>query len=136
MFVLSSTVLKRNFDYISSSSTKINMGRRSKPEWQLRIARERIERLFLLADEVFDKEPERAHRYVQLARKIAMRYNIRIPKDFKRRFCKKCYKYLKPNINCRVRTRASQQAVIVTCLECGHVMRYPYRKEKKEREKK
>ena len=28
---------------------------------------------------------------------------------------------------------AGQKAVIVTCLECGHVMRHPYRREKKKR---
>ena len=101
-----------------------------KPVWQRETGVERIEKLFALAEKEFDKHPERSHRYVFLARKIAMRYNIRIPGLLKRRFCKKCYKYLKPSINCRVRTRSSQQAVIVKCLECGHVMRYPYRKEK------
>lgn len=105
--------------------------RKRKPEWQKKIAKERIKLLFQKADEVFNSDPKRANRYVYLARKIAMRYNIRISKDLKRKFCKKCYKYLKPNINCRIRTNPQQQAVIITCLECGHVMRYPYRKERK-----
>ncbi|RLJ08843.1 MAG: ribonuclease P [Candidatus Aenigmatarchaeota archaeon] len=101
-----------------------------RPTQQLKIAKERIIKLFEQADKEFDTHPERSHRYVKLAKKIATRYNISIPKELRRKFCKKCYKYLKPSINCRVRTRKSQQAVIITCLECGHIMRYPYKKEK------
>lgn len=102
-----------------------------KPGWQQEIGRERIARLFSLAEKEFAGNPSRSHRHVQLARKIAMRYNIRLPPGLKRRYCRKCYKYLKPSINCRVRTSARQRAVIITCLECGHVMRHPYRKEKR-----
>jgi ribonuclease P protein subunit RPR2 len=101
-----------------------------KPGWQQSLGRERIERLFDLAEKEFQKHPERSHRYVSLARKIAMRYNIRLPPELKRSYCRKCYKYLKPTINSRVRTSPKQQALLVTCLECGHVMRFPYRKEK------
>ena len=102
-----------------------------KPAWQQRIGMERIERLFSLAEKEFSSHPERSHRYVSLARKLAMRYNIRLPPEMKSRFCRKCYKYLKPSINCRVRASAGQRAVIITCLECGHVMRHPFRREKK-----
>ena len=102
----------------------------SKPKWQISIAKERIARLFSLADSEFHSHPERSHRHVSLARKIAMRYNVRLPPELKRRYCGKCYKYLKPTINCRIRTSAAQQAVITTCLECGNVMRFPYRREK------
>ncbi len=106
-------------------------GRGTKPEWQKALAKERIKRLFEMADKSFRKDPDRSHRYVQLARKIGMRYNVRIPREMRTMFCKKCYKYLKANINSRVRTRSTQGAVVVTCLECGHVMRYPYGKEKR-----
>jgi ribonuclease P protein subunit RPR2 len=106
-----------------------------KPKWQQSIGRERIERLFSLAQKEFSKNPQRSQSYVQLARKIAMRYNIRLPPELKRQYCKKCYKYLKPSINSRVRTNPKQRAVTVTCLECGHIMRYPYRKEKSMRKK-
>ncbi len=106
-----------------------------KPGWQQSIARERIARLFSLAEKEFPAHPERSHRHVSLARKIAMRYNVRLPPGLKSRYCGKCYKYLKPSINCRVRTSPGQQAVIITCLECGHVMRHPYRREKASRKK-
>jgi ribonuclease P protein subunit RPR2 len=101
-----------------------------KPEWQKKTALERIKKLFEQAEKEFGKHPERSNRYVQMARKIAMRYNIQIPKTLKRRFCKSCYSYLVPGTNCTVRTNTKQHAVIITCFECKNVSRHPYRKEK------
>ncbi len=88
---------------------------------QQNLGRERIERLFELAEKEFGEHPERAHRNVQLARKIAMRYNIRMPRRLKEKFCGKCYKYLSPNVNCEVKIR--QGLLTVKCLECGNVMK-------------
>ncbi|MFQ5647779.1 MAG: ribonuclease P protein component 4 [Candidatus Aenigmatarchaeota archaeon] len=94
-----------------------------KPASQVRIARERVQILFRLAGREFRPHPERSHRYVQLARRIAMRYNIRLPRELKRRVCKKCHRYLVPGANCKVRT--CQKIVVVVCLECGAAARYP-----------
>lgn len=106
-------------------------GRRGrKPGWQQDIARERILILFGLADGGFGKHPERSRRYVQLARRIGMRYNVKIPENLKGSFCKNCNSYLKPGVNCRVRASAGQRAVIMKCLECGKITRRPYRREK------
>lgn len=95
-----------------------------------KIGLERIEILFKNAERRFKLNPVLANRYIYLARKIAMKYRIRIPKHLKRKFCKKCYKYLLPGVNCRIRTKKEQQVVIIKCLECNAIMRYPYRKEK------
>lgn len=95
------------------------------------IARERVSELFRMAGEEFNKNPERSHRYVELARKISMRHNVRIPKALKVNFCKYCYRYLKPGINSRKRVNPRQEAIITHCLECGRVSRIPYRKEKR-----
>ncbi|MBU0898702.1 MAG: ribonuclease P [Nanoarchaeota archaeon] len=102
-----------------------------KPEWQTKLAKERIEKLFKESKESFEKHPERSHRYVEMARKISMRYNIAIPRILKRKICKHCYKFLVSGKNAQVRTNSKHQAVIVKCLECGKVTRFPYRKEKK-----
>ena len=101
----------------------------AKQSWQ-RIAKERILLLFKEAEKEFRKHPERSKRYVELAQKIGMRYNVRIPKDLKRKFCSKCLSYLKPGVNCRVRTRKGKRAVVVACLVCGFVSRHPYIREK------
>lgn len=90
------------------------------------IALERVKQLFKEADFVFKKNPERADRYVQLARKIAMKINLRIPRELKRRFCKHCNCYLKPGINCRVRTK--NKKVVYYCKNCKKFMRFVIKK--------
>ena len=88
------------------------------------MAFQRIQRLFDLAEESFDKDPALSKRYAFLARKISMRHRIRIPGELKRRVCKECGAFLVPGANCRVRTK--EHRVVATCLECGRHMRIPY----------
>jgi len=102
----------------------------SKPEWQKETVRERIRILFRQAETEFRLHPERSHRYVGMAMKLCMRYNVKMPEGLTRRFCRSCRSYLVPGENSRVRTSPTQKAVIVTCLECGKASRHPYRKEK------
>ena len=103
--------------------------RSSKPGWQQEIAEERMGILLNLAGKEFSSHSERSDRYVELARKIGMRYNVKIPK-VSRSFCKKCYKYIVPGKNCIVRSSAKTRSMEVKCLECGMVTRLPYAKEK------
>lgn len=106
--------------------------RRSKrPESQTRIANERIDILFGLAEKEFKSHPERSHRYAELARKISMRYNVKIPKQLKGRLCNYCYRYLVPGKNCMVRSNSAHQAMEIRCISCDKVSRYPYSKEKR-----
>ena len=102
-------------------------GRR--PKWMINIAKERMDILFSLAEKEFSQYPHRAHRYVTLARKISKRYNTKIPLKWKHRFCKKCYKFLKPGKNSRV--RLVKEEIHIKCNECHNIMRIPYKKEKK-----
>lgn len=97
-----------------------------------RIARERIDRLFHLAEqEALKGNMVRANRYVDLGRRIGMRYNVRLPSEHKRRVCKGCHAYLLPPKTARVRIGESR--VVTTCLACGTVMRFPYLREQKAR---
>ena len=59
-----------------------------------------------------------------------MRYNVRIPKELKRRICNNCYRYIFPGKNCIVRSSSLNRAMVVKCLECGKASRYPYVREK------
>lgn len=93
------------------------------------IAVERIERLFELAERMFEKHPELADRYVKLACRIATRYNIRFPRALKRGFCRRCLSFWKPGASCRVRVKSGY--VIITCLRCGHITRLLYKHKKK-----
>jgi len=88
------------------------------------IAAERIDRLHTLAREAArEGEEERAREYVRLARRIAERHRLRLPREFKRFTCDACDRYLIPGRNARFRTQAGH--VVVTC-DCGHQARYPY----------
>lgn len=81
-----------------------------------KIVRERIKILFSEASKIFSKNKERANRYVHIARKLAMKVNLSMPKVFRRQYCKHCYSYLKPGVNSTVRIRDSK--VIIYCKEC------------------
>ncbi len=70
--------------------------------------------------------PAYAKRYVVLARKIASRYKVRIPEQWRRRFCKDCNALLVPGRNCRVRTVAGK--IVIRCLECGGMRRIPIKR--------
>ncbi len=93
-----------------------------------RIAKERMEILMQLAEEAFHGDRMLARRYVELARRIGMKYNLRFPRRWKRRFCRRCGAFLVPGANLRVRCR--KMRVIFTCMECGAVRRVPYAREK------
>ena len=91
---------------------------------QKSIAKNRIKRLFMLAEEyALNNKISLSNRYVFLARKLSMRYLIPIPKEYKRRFCKHCYNYLLPGSNCRVRIQRSR--IITYCNNCKKYSRIP-----------
>jgi ribonuclease P protein subunit RPR2 len=91
------------------------------------IAKGRISKLFILAEEnALSGELNLSNRYVELARKISMRNLAPIPKKYKRRFCKHCYKYLLPNVTCRVRIHRGK--IIVYCHNCRKYTRIPLKK--------
>ena len=98
---------------------------KKKPKLHRDIAIERIQELFNQAELRFKKSPELANRYVYIARKIAMKFKVKIPKELKRRFCKHCYNYMVPSVNCRV--RLTQKKVVYSCLNCKKFMRFPYK---------
>jgi len=102
-----------------------------KPLEQRRIAIRRIRQLFEQAEVVFKEDPNLSNRYVYLARKIAMKYKVKIPRELKRRFCKHCHVFLVPGVNCRVRLQGSK--VVYYCFNCKHYMRFPYIREIKEK---
>ncbi|MFA5332124.1 MAG: ribonuclease P protein component 4 [Methanoregula sp.] len=86
------------------------------------LARERIAVLFTEAEKVFRENPGLSNRYVDLARKISMRQRVRIDREYRRRFCHHCYRFLVPGANMRVRVHRGW--VAVTCLECRKTTRY------------
>lgn len=96
---------------------------------QKQIAKERISQLFAQAQAVFPANKGLANRYVTLARKLAMKVRMGMPREYKRRFCKHCYKYLQSGVNARVRTRDGK--VVISCFECKKFTRIPLLKQTK-----
>lgn len=84
------------------------------------IALERIKQLFAAAFESKDL----AKRYVIMARKIAMKSNLRLPSNLKRKFCRNCNSFFNSK-NSRIRTREGK--LIYYCLECKKFTRIPIR---------
>jgi ribonuclease P protein subunit RPR2 len=85
---------------------------------------ERIDRLAALARETAaNGDDDRARRYVRLARRIAERNRLALPRPFRRFTCDACDAYLRPGRNARV--RLGNGHVTVRC-DCGATARYPY----------
>ncbi|AEH07390.1 ribonuclease P protein component 4 [Methanothermococcus okinawensis] len=103
------------------------------------IALERIDILMNLAEEeAKQNRMNRARRYVELSRKIAMKIRMPFPKKWKRRICKKCGTFLVFGKNARVRIKSNENPpnVMIKCLECGNIVRIPIIREKKLKRKK
>ncbi|MGB9958958.1 MAG: ribonuclease P protein component 4 [Candidatus Bathyarchaeales archaeon] len=93
-----------------------------------RIARQRIQTLFLLAREICKEAPLLAQSYVDIARRIAMAARIRLPKEYRRQVCRHCKSFILPGVGCRVRIKQRREPhVVITCLKCGKSMRIPLR---------
>ncbi len=99
---------------------------------QKKEAEEHIEKLFEKADEVWPENKESADRYVELAREIAMKFQIKLGEK-KRKFCKHCHSYLKPGENSRVRINKGK--ITIYCKNCKKRRRIPYKPKKEEENK-
>lgn len=99
----------------------ILMRSRNKPEYQEKIAEERIDILF---KEAASAEPELGKRYVRLAKKIGMRYNIRLGR-LKRKFCRHCYSFFTAK-NSKIRIKNG--TINIKCLSCNNVKRITCKK--------
>jgi ribonuclease P protein subunit RPR2 len=88
----------------------------------VRIARERIADLFALAErEAVVTDGKLATRYVQLARRVGTRYNVRLPAEYRELYCRGCSTYWVEGRTVRTRLRATGR--VRTCLRCGRVRR-------------
>ncbi len=98
--------------------TRRHLGKRDAKQ----IAAERIDALFEMArSEAKSGNHDRAKRYVSLALRIGERHKVRA--GHTREYCPKCHSFFVPPVN--VRTRTGSSRVIITCLACGTILRFP-----------
>ena len=93
-----------------------------KPSKQVEIARKRIRFLFREAEGVFKDNSKQADKYVKTARKLSMKFKIKLTSQLKRKFCKHCHIFLMPGINARVRVH--KHRVIYYCSKCKNFTRF------------
>jgi len=91
------------------------------------------QRFYQLVDLAFDMarkgEIELASRIGTQAFKVAKKGGYRIPRKIKRRFCRRCFTPLIPGLTATVRIKnKGVPTVVVRCLRCNYVRRYPARK--------
>ena len=88
------------------------------------IATQRILILFENAVSNASKNPRLAERQAQIARKISMRFKIKMPWQIRTSFCKKCKKFIVPTISSKVKVgRTSVKSIRITCYFCNHTYR-------------
>ncbi|MBW2972504.1 ribonuclease P [Candidatus Woesearchaeota archaeon] len=94
-----------------------------KSDDNIKIAKQHISSLLEKAKEVAGSKPALANRYVTLARKVAMKFRIRMLPSQRRLYCPHCYRFLLPGKNLRVRVH--EHRVIYCCLDCKKFWRKP-----------
>ena len=68
--------------------------------------------------------PDLAKEQAALARKVKLRFNVRLDPSLKRFTCRGCKGLLVPGVNARVRLGHGKDTILrVTCTDCGHVNR-------------
>lgn len=97
-----------------------------------KIALERIDRLMDFAKRHSAERPEIAKEAILLAMRIAQKARVRIPRKYKRMFCRKCgTPFWTPNsFTVRIRDRRSTH-IVIKCLKCGYIKRIPVSKKSK-----
>ncbi|MFT4304060.1 MAG: ribonuclease P protein component 4 [Candidatus Woesearchaeota archaeon] len=88
---------------------------------QKKVAKDHVNILLSEADKVFDKNKSLANRYIEIVIAIRNKIKIRLTKQQKSKFCKKCNSYLRPGVNCNVRIK--NKFVLYHCKECGNIRR-------------
>ncbi|XP_013080648.2 ribonuclease P protein subunit p21-like [Biomphalaria glabrata] len=93
---------------------------------------QRVNFLYQAAQMVLKQDPkniELCRYYISTMKTVAEKHVIRIHPCIKRTYCKKCNVVFVSGKTCRIRSRSqSEKHTVVTCLLCGNIKRYMWRK--------
>jgi ribonuclease P protein subunit RPR2 len=68
--------------------------------------------------------PDLAREQAALARKVKLKFNVRLDPSLRGFACRGCKGLLVPGVNARVRLGHGKETILrVTCTDCGHVNR-------------
>ena len=87
------------------------------------IAMKRMEILFNNALSNAKNNPGLAQRQAEIAKKISLKFKIKMPFEINSSFCKKCKKFIAPGIASRIRLGSKPKSIRITCSYCNHTYR-------------
>ena len=87
------------------------------------IATRRIQVLFNNALLNAKNNPGLAERQAQIAKKISMKFKIKMPFEVSSSFCKKCKKFIPPGVRSKIRLGSKPKSIRITCSYCNHTYR-------------
>jgi ribonuclease P protein subunit RPR2 len=87
------------------------------------IATKRIQILFHNALFNAKNNPVLAQKQAEIAKKISMKFKIKIPFEVSFSFCKICKKFIAPGIASKIRLGSKPKSIRITCSYCNHTYR-------------
>ena len=88
------------------------------------IAMKRMDILFNNALSNAQINPGLAQRQAEIAKKISLKFKIKMPFEISSSFCKKCKKFIVPSVTSKVRIgRSNVKSIRITCNFCNHTYR-------------
>ena len=87
------------------------------------IAIKRMEILFNNALSNAKNNPGLAQRQAEIARKISLKFKIKMPFEIRSSFCKKCKQFIAPGIASKIRLGSKPKSIRITCSYCNHTYR-------------
>ena len=87
------------------------------------IATRRIEILFNNALSNAKNNPGLAQRQAEIAKKISLKFKIKMPFEISSSFCKNCKKFIAPGIASKIRLGSKPKSIRITCTYCNHTYR-------------
>ena len=91
-----------------------------------------MQRVKTLIDRALHSKDEYSDHHIAIAKKIILKYKLKIPFEYKILFCKKCKNFIIPGRDSIIRVgRSNTKAIRITCKLCGHTYRKIIEKQNK-----
>lgn len=103
------------------------MNNKDKKKIQNYYAKKNIDKLFNLLDSRFYKDFD--SKYIDEIKKFSTSFNIRLTREQKLKFCRKCNTYLSSKENTKkIRINPKLSAIEHICQNCGNIRRFKFNK--------